>query len=56
MTVKGQKYLVQVCELPSLDFITQVKSQCGRAGTYNPSAKQGRKKGIARDDWLPAQL
>lgn len=52
--VRGQEHLLPEYELLSLDLITQGKSQCGHAGTYNPSAQQGRDRGIARDDWLPA--
>lgn len=54
MVVSGQKHLLQKHELLSLDFITQVKSQGGHAGTYNSSTKQGRDKGVARDGWLLA--
>lgn len=52
--VSAQEHLLQEHELLSLDFITQVKNRGGHAGTYIPSSKQGRDKGVARDGWLPA--
>lgn len=54
--VREQEGLLQERELLSLDRKTQGKSQCGCAGTYNHGAKQGRDKGVARHDWLPAWL